>query len=95
MEQLLGEAGWPRGCLAEWLAEGRGTGSTGLALWASRAAWRDNLLVMLDSRRELHAPAAVPFAVDVSKTVFIRPEHPPDALWSWKATSRCSPVRTM
>ena len=81
LERLLGEAGWPRGCLVEWLAEGRGTGSTGLALWASREAWRDNLLVMIDSRRELHAQAAVPFAVDLSRTVFIRPEHPPDALW--------------
>ena len=88
LERLLGEAGWPRGCLVEWLAEGRGSGSASLALWASRAAWRDNLLVMIDSRRELHALAAVPFAVDVSKTVFIRPEHPPDALWSLEQVLR-------
>ncbi len=88
LERLLGEAGWPRGCLVEWLAEGCGTGSTGLALWASREAWRDNLLVMIDSRRELHAQAAVPFAVDLSRTVFIRPEHPPDALWSLEQVLR-------
>lgn len=88
LERLLGEAGWPRGCLVEWLAEGRGTGSTGLALWASRAAWRDNLLVVIDSRRELHAPAAVPFAVDLGRTVFIRPEHPPDALWTLEQVLR-------
>lgn len=86
--RLLNEPGWPRGCLVEWLAEGRGSGSTGLALWASREAWRDNLLVMIDSRRELHAPAAMPFAVDLSKTVFIRPEHPPDALWSLEQALR-------
>ena len=88
LERLLGEAGWPRGCLVEWLADGRGTGSTGLALWASREAWRDNLLVMIDSRRELYAPAAVPFAVDLGRTVFIRPEHPPDALWSLEQALR-------
>jgi protein ImuA len=80
--RLLSTPGWPRGCLVEWLAEGRGSGSTGLALWASRPAWRDNLLVMIDSRRELHAPAAVPFAVDLSRAVFIRSEQPHDALWS-------------
>ena len=88
LERLLGEAGWPRGCLVEWLAEGRGIGSTGLALWASREAWRDNLLVVIDSKRELHAPAAVSFAVDLGKTVFIRPEHPPDALWSLEQALR-------
>lgn len=88
LERLLGEAGWPRGCLVEWLAEGRGAGATSLALWASRAAWRDNLLVMIDSRRELHAPAAMPFAVDLSRTVFIRPEQPLDALWSLEQTLR-------
>ena len=86
--RLLNEPGWPRGCLVEWLAEGRGSGSTGLALWASREAWRDNLLVMIDSRRELHAPAAMPFAVDLSKTVFIRPEQPLDALWSLEQALR-------
>ena len=88
LERLLGEAGWPRGCLVEWRTEGRGTGSTGLALWASREAWRDNLLVVIDSKRELHAPAAVSFAVDLGKTVFIRPEHPPDALWSLEQALR-------
>lgn len=88
LERLLGEAGWPRGCLVEWLAEGRGMGSIGLALWASREAWRDNLLVMIDSQRELHAPGAVPFAVDLSKTVFIRPERPLDALWSLEQALR-------
>ena len=88
LERLLGEAGWPRGCLVEWLAEGCGTGSTGLALWASREAWRDNLLVMIDSRRELHALAAMPFAVDLRRTVFIRPEQPPDALWSLEQVLR-------
>ncbi len=88
LERLLCEAGWPRGGLVEWLAEGRGTGSMCLALWASRAAWHDSLLVMIDSQRELHAPAAVPFAVDLSKTVFIRPERPPDALWSLEQALR-------
>ncbi len=88
LERLLGEAGWPRGCLVEWLAEGCGTGSTGLALWASREAWRDSLLVMIDSRRELHAPAAMPFAVDLSRAVFIRPEHQADALWSLEQALR-------
>ena len=88
LERLLGEADWPRGCLVEWLAEGRGSGSTGLALWASREAWRDNLLVVIDSRHELHAPAAVQFAVDLGRTVFIRPEHPPDALWSLEQALR-------
>lgn len=88
LERLLGEAGWPRGCLVEWLAEGRGSGSTGLALWACREAWRDNLLVVIDSRRELHAPADAPFAVDLGRTVFIRPEHPPDALWSLEQALR-------
>ena len=86
--RLLNEPGWARGCLVEWLAEGRGSGSTGLALWASREAWRDNLLVMIDSRRELYPPAAMPFAVDLSKTVFIRPEHPLDALWSLEQALR-------
>ncbi|MBM3970900.1 MAG: hypothetical protein FJ302_13730 [Planctomycetes bacterium] len=88
LERLLGDAGWPRGCLVEWLAEGRGAGSTSLALWASRAAWRDNLLVMIDSQREWHAPAAMSFAVDLNKTVFIRPEQPLDALWSLEQTLR-------
>ncbi len=88
LERLLCEAGWPRGGLVEWLAEGRGTGSMGLALWASRAAWHDSLLVMIDSQRELYAPAAIPFAVDLSKTVFIRPERPPDALWSLEQALR-------
>ncbi len=88
LERLLCEAGWPRGKLVEWLSEGRGSGSMGLALWASRAAWHDRLLVMIDSRRELHAPAAVPFAVDLSKTVFIRPERPSDALWSLEQVLR-------
>ena len=88
LERLLGGAGWPHGCLVEWLAEGCGTGLTGLALWASREAWRDNLLVVIDSRHELHAPAAVPFAVDLGRTVFIRPEHPPDALWSLEQVLR-------
>ena len=88
LERLLGEAGWPRGCLVEWLAEGCGTGSTGLALWASREAWRDNLLVMIDSRRELHALAAEPFAVDLGRTVFVRPEQPQDALWSLEQVLR-------
>ena len=88
LERLLCEAGWPRGGLVEWLAEGRGTGSMCLALWASRAAWHDSLLVMIDSQRELYAPAAVPFAVDLSKTVFIRPERPPDALWSLEQVLR-------
>ncbi len=88
LERLLGEAGWPRGCLVEWLAEGRGTGSTGLALWASREAWRDNLLVVIDSQRELHATAAVPFAVDLSRAVFVRPKHPLDALWSLEQVLR-------
>ena len=90
LERLLGEAGWPRGCLVEWLAEGRGAGSMSLALWASRAAWHDNLLVLIDSRRELHAPAVGRggFAVDLSKTVFIRPEQPLDALWSLEQALR-------
>ena len=88
LERLLCEAGWPRGGLVEWLAEGCGTGSMCLALWASRAAWHDSLLVMIDSQRELYAPAAVPFAVDLSKTVFIRPERPPDALWSLEQVLR-------
>ena len=88
LERLLCDAGWPRGGLVEWLAEGRGTGSTSLALWASRAAWRDSWLVMIDSRRELHAAAAVPFAVDLRKTVFIRPERPPEALWSLEQALR-------
>ena len=88
LERLLSEAGWPRGCLVEWLSEGRGTGSTGLALWASRAAWRDNLLVMIDSRRELYAPAAIPFDVDLNRTVFVRPESSPDALWSLEQALR-------
>jgi len=55
LERLLGDRGWPHGCLVEWLAEGHGSGSASLALWASRAAWRNNLLVMIDSQRELHA----------------------------------------
>jgi protein ImuA len=88
LERLFCNAGWPRGGLVEWLAEGRGSGSMCLALWASRAAWHDNLLVMIDSQRELHAPAAMPFAVDLSKTVFIRPERPPDALWSLEQVLR-------
>ena len=88
LANLLSEPGWPRGCLVEWLADGRGTGSTSLALWASRAAWRDNLLVLIDSQRELYARAATPFDVDLSKAVFIRPEHPPDALWSLEQTLR-------
>ena len=88
LERLLCEAGWPRGGLVEWLAEGRGTGSMCLALWASRAAWHDSLLVMIDSQCELYAPAAVPFAVDLTKTVFIRPERPPDALWSLEQVLR-------
>lgn len=88
LERLLCDAGWQRGTLVEWLSEGRGTGSLSLALWASRAAWRENLLVMIDSRRELHAPAAVPFAVDLKKTVFIRPERPPEALWSLEQALR-------
>ena len=90
LERLLGESGWPRGCLVEWLADGRGTGSASLALWASREAWRDHLLVMIDSRRELHSPAVRHggFDVDLSKTVFIRPEHSPDALWSLEQALR-------
>lgn len=88
LERLLCDAGWPRGTLVEWLAEGRGSGSLSLALWASRAAWQENLLVMIDSRRELHAPAAVPFDVDLKKTVFIRPERPPEALWSLEQALR-------
>ena len=90
LERLLGEAGWPRGCLVEWLAEGRGAGSMSLALWASRAAWRDNLLVLIDSQRELHAPAVGRggFDVDLNKTVFIRPEQPLDALWSLEQALR-------
>jgi protein ImuA len=88
LERLLGDEGWPRGCLVEWLAEGCGTGSASLALWASRAAWRDNLLVMIDSQRELHAPAALPFDVDLDRTVFIRPERSPDALWSLEQVLR-------
>ena len=76
LERLLCDAGWPRGGLVEWLAEGRGTGSTSLALWASRAAWRDSLLVMIDSRREIHAPAAVPFA---EYRFLVQPLPQPDA----------------
>ncbi len=43
---------------------------------------------MIDSRRELHAQAAVPFAVDLSRTVFVRPEQPQDALWSLEQALR-------
>ncbi|MFM9959769.1 MAG: ImuA family protein [Planctomycetaceae bacterium] len=88
--RLLNEPGWPRGCFVEWLAEGCGSGSTGLALWASHEAWRDSLLVMIDSRREMHAPAVRHggVAMDLSKTVFIRPEQPLDALWSLEQALR-------
>ena len=59
VDGLIGEPSWPRGCLVEFLAEGCGAGSASLALLASRAAWRDALLIVIDSRRELYVPAAV------------------------------------
>ena len=88
LEGLFCGSNWPRGCLIEWLAEGRGSGSASLALWASRAAWQAGLLVLIESRREWYAPAAVPFAVDLKKTVFIRPERPGDALWALEQVLR-------
>lgn len=87
-ERWLGEAGWPRGCLVEWLAEGCGSGAASLALWASQAAWRNKLLILIDSQREFHAPAAIPFAVDLRRTVFIRPAQSSEALWSLEQALR-------
>ena len=45
---------------------------------------------MIDSHREWHAPALRHggFAVDLNKTVFIRPEQPLDALWSLEQALR-------
>lgn len=88
LDQLLCAAGWPRGCLIEWLAEGHGTGSASVALLASRSTWRDGVLVVIDSHGELYAPGALPFAVDVASTVFVRPKHPPDMLWSLEQALR-------
>jgi protein ImuA len=88
IDGLIGEPSWPRGCLVEFLAEGRGAGSASLALLASRAAWRDALLIVIDSRRELYVPAAVSLEMNAERTIFIRPDRPPDVLWSLEQALR-------
>lgn len=83
--QLIGEEALPGGCLMEWLGDSAGAGLMTLALESVCGSLRDGLSVVIDSRREFFAPG---YPLDLTRTVIVRPESLPDALWTLEQSLR-------
>ncbi|NQU25045.1 MAG: hypothetical protein HQ567_27480 [Candidatus Nealsonbacteria bacterium] len=93
LDRLLGNGGFRRGTLVEWLAAGQSSGAETLALTAAREACRQGgTLVVLDARREFYPPAAVRLGIELQRLVVVHPTGPADAAWALDQALRCPGV---
>lgn len=81
LHRLLPDVMSLRGGLIEWLSDAKGAGSTSLAMLASQPAVENELWVIVDGQRELHAAGLASPLLDLRRMVLVRPERPADVLW--------------
>lgn len=83
--QLIGEETLPGGCLMEWLGDTAGAGLMTLALEAVCGSLREGVSVVIDSGRTFFPPG---YPLDLTRTVIVRPDGLPDALWTLEQSLR-------
>jgi len=82
VDGLVGEGGFRRGTLVEWLGE-LGSGATALASVAAREASRGNgSVVVIDHARRFYPPAAAGLGIRLDQLIVVRPECEKDYHWA-------------
>ena len=93
LDRLLPDGGFRRGTLIEWLGAGVGSGAGFLALLAAREALRDGgPLVVIDRQRTFYPPAMLPWGIEVSRLILVRPMNDRDEQWSLDQVVRSADV---
>ena len=82
VDGLVGEGGFRRGSLVEWLGE-PGSGATALASVAAREASRGSgSVVVIDHARRFYPPAAAGLGIRLDQLIVVRPESEKDFHWA-------------
>ncbi|HEY2760241.1 MAG TPA: hypothetical protein VGI75_05850 [Pirellulales bacterium] len=89
LDAILPGSGFQRGTLIEYLAEG-GSGAAALSLIAAREACREGTLVVIG--QQFYPPAAANLGIDLTDTVFIRPQSRKDHQWALHQSLSCQGV---
>lgn len=106
LDQLLPDGGFRLGTLVEWLSDESGSGALTLALLtASQILKSSGSLMVIDSQRTFHPPAAAGLGIDLDRTIVVRPNESPrrqhqrvrpaqsnDALWALEQSLRSPAV---
>jgi hypothetical protein len=83
LDRLLGEGGFRRGTLVEWLAAGAADGAATLALLAARHLLAaGGALVVIDRRRVFYPPAAARLGFALENMIVVRPVNRADHAWA-------------
>ncbi len=82
VDGLVGEGGFRRGTLVEWLGD-PGSGATALASVAAREASREGgYVVVLDPARRFYPLAAATLGIRLDRLIVVRPESEKDYHWA-------------
>ena len=93
LDRLLPQAAFRRSSLVEFLAAGRGSGASTLALILARqAAAEGGAVVVLDHDRSFYPPAAAALGIDLENLMVLRPTHARDHAWAFDQALRCTAV---
>lgn len=102
IDELVGEGGFGRGDLVEWLADGSGrsggwgSGASSLALVGAAAASREGgKVVVVDRRGSFYPPAAVTWGVALEALVVVRAANEADELWAVDQVLRSDQVASV
>jgi protein ImuA len=93
LDRLLPDGGLRRGTLIEWFGGGLGSGAGLLALLAAREALRGGgPLVVIDRQRTFYPPAVLPWGIEMSRLILVRPTSDRDEQWSLDQVLRSADV---
>ena len=93
LDGLLGEGGFRRGTLTEWLADEAGGGATTLGMLLAREACREGgTLVVVDRQRQFYPPAAVRLGIALERLLVVHVDNRADHNWALDQALRCPAV---
>lgn len=96
LDKLMPSGGIRTGTLVEWLSPAVGSGAGTLAMLVAAEAMRETgQLVVMDPQHQWYSPALEGLGIDLSRTIFVRPQTRQKVLWATEQALRCADVKAV
>jgi len=96
LDKLMPSGGIRSGTLIEWLSPATGSGAGTLSILVAAELMRTSgQLVVMDPQRQWYGPALEGMGVDLTRTLFVRPQTRQKVLWATEQALRCAAVKAV